>query len=158
MRTQTKAWLNKNGSPKSLDELKEISQNWSIEKWEDYAKSLEACQREDVLENPTQIEQFSNEENAFISMGEITHESYPRHYHLKQVMLEEMEQLSRKQRELIELIYQKELNFSQAARVLGVCRSTVIRNHKRLLEKLKAKILMRTHSLNVEKFLREVAA
>ena len=154
MKTQSKPWHNPDGTPKSLDELKKISKDWSIRQWEDYALSLEVPQRETLLEG-SEIEQYSNEQNAFDDREGCGDEH---NLQLKKIMLEEVSKLPTKQRYLIDLLFKQGMSLSQVARELGVCRSTVMRNRNRLLEKLRVKILTQTHTLDVEAFLREIAA
>ena len=155
MSTERKAWLNPDGSPKSVVELKEISKNWSHKVWREYAQSIEVNQTESILDKGCYIEQFTNEDNAFFSKQVSGGEKNLR---LKQIMLEEVKNLSSKERHLIHLLFKQGLSLSQTGKQLGICKSTVMRNRNRLLEKLRVRTLERTYALDIGKFLREIVA
>lgn len=151
MTTKSKTWLNPDGSPKTVGELRGISKGWSNKQWEDYAQSLEVPQREKTLGEATDIEHFSNEKNAFSPERK-------ERSRLKQVMIEEVKKLSGEKKRLIHLLFVKNLTLSQAAKELGVCKTTVMRNRNRLLKNLQLTALQRTYAINMEKFLKEIAA
>ena len=154
MTAKKKPWPNPDGSPKSVEELQEISKNWSSKEWEEYARSTETPQRETLLSEGGLIEEFSNEAKVFAEAREEEEKSSL----IKKAMHRELKNLSSEQRRLIHLLFERDLNLTLAAKELGVCRSTVMRNRNRLLEKLRIRILKRIQALDIEKYLRELAA
>ena len=95
-------WLNKDGAMKSEAEIKESCKGWSPSTWESYLQTLEVEQKETIMENPSDLEEYSQEE----------HDKYmdilgsPRVFPtLEKKLLESMESLTSKQKIVLHRVF-----------------------------------------------------
>ena len=56
-------WLKKDGTLKSDAEIKESCKSWKPLDWENYLQTLEAEQKEVIMDDPLDLEQYSQEEH-----------------------------------------------------------------------------------------------
>ena len=83
-----KPWLNSDGTMKSDKEIKECSQKWDREKWEEYLNALEGGQKEILVDNQYIFNECSQEDHdaCFRSFSDPKESSY-----LKRQLMEAME-------------------------------------------------------------------
>ena len=159
MKAKQKPWLDKDGKPKSNEELKRISPSWSEATWESYWKSIESKQKEEApffwstgtwedylsdlskereeyfFENPKDWENFSNEAYVQLLMSmDGTEKGLDRLRVLAKTCLN---QLSQRESEVLKKIFFEKKSEKQIAEDLGVSRGSIKTFKSRGLNKIK---------------------
>ena len=131
----TEPWLNKDGTPKSDEDLKKNSPFWSKETWEAYLSTLEKEREEYLLSDPRIIENFSAEAYArFLMSMDGTEKGLDQLRVLAQTCLN---QLSQRESEVLKKIFFEKKSERQIAEELGVSRNSIKSFKYRGLNKIK---------------------
>ena len=126
--------MDENGQPLSTSELKSISKGWSRSTWEDYLSSLEVLRVETLLEDPTPIDQLSQEDYEKCLPGSKEEKDLPA---LKKVLGEIIIRLSEKQQKVLRHIFWEDLSLDEIARKYGVSKASIRRTRDRALKQAK---------------------
>ena len=144
-----KPWLKKYGKMRPDSEIKKLSQNWDEETWDNYLKkTVEVSQKELPLKSASTSERYSDQQHEVFYKNKRI--DLKRNKTLKRVLNELVDMLPEKERSLIRMIYWQNLSVRKIADVMGVSRSTVMRWHKKTLDKLRREILISTN-LKIQK-------
>ncbi len=129
--SSSQPWLDDEGMALSLEELRLISKNWDIEMWSQYLKYLEPVQKEKLV-SPGRLQREFNRKNENIFSracgGSSLHASQ-----LSQLL----GILTERQRQVIEMIFWKNMSHRNIAASLGIYQSTVADIKKSALKKMK---------------------
>lgn len=112
-------WLSVSGNELTLESLRIVSKNWDQETWERYLKYLETPLREKPVSRvrfQRASESFS--ESVFTFAGSGSHLESSKLFYL-------LEGLTKRQRDVIELIYWRNMSHREVACALGIYQSTV---------------------------------
>lgn len=131
-------WLNPDGSNKSTDELKRISERWKPSDWENYLASTETYLREEYLKKGLSVEKVTQEDYT-AALVEILHlEGYPA---LSKEVQRIIESLNPRHREIIHLRYWENKTLYEIAAIVGISRQGVEKalrtSHKRIEDRLR---------------------
>ena len=128
-----KPWLNPDGTLKSDEEIKLSSKNWSPSVWESYLKTLEVDQEELLLDDPTFIEEHSQEEHHTHSQNLPSLMELPA---LRKYLFKAVEELTPKQQEVLSYLFLEDLSLRGAGKKMGISAVAVIRIRDRALKSL----------------------
>ena len=139
----TKPWLNGDGKLKSNEEMKKISKSWSADTWEAYLSSLETQQTECLLEDPTQIENLSNEAHEdFWALIDRDEQGKRDKSQLRSLIQTCLDVVSPREREILKKIFWENKSERAVADELGISRNSLKVLKSRGLSKIKHFILM----------------
>lgn len=142
--SKNKPWLKSDGQTMSDLELKQVCAHWSPQQWEDYLSTLDGKQMELLLDDPTAIENVSQEDHdkALLAISdEIDGSSHPS---LQEVITKILKRIPKNQRQVLNYIFWEDLSLSEAARRLGVTRSAVQHTRDRALKRVHKMLLQVT--------------
>jgi len=127
-----KPWFDQNNRPFSDDVLKDVSKNWDAEIWEQYLKWCEKPQYESLIHHRAyncMTEKL--EESVFLSS--------PIHPDIekKKKITEMLSCLTYRQKNILEMIYWKQMSEQAIAKQTGISRSGVRELKSRAIRKLK---------------------
>lgn len=148
MQNVNRPWLNENGSFKSVEEIKKISQTWNSSQWEEYLKTLEGTQKESSLDKAYYIDQISNEDCADIFFSFIENDDYP---HIRMSLEMVFRKLTKNERNVLRKVFWEGISKADIAKQSGISRAGVTRTYNRAMEKLKTAFLEHTVSHNSQK-------
>lgn len=134
---QTKPWLNKDGSIKSEEELKEVSQGWGLDAWNEYLQNFEVAQREDTLQSPQEIENFTAKECTGVLFSMASEERYAP---LKHALRGCISKLTYTQQQFIVKFYWEGLSIPRIAVEHGVSRQAVSKTLRVAREQIKKEL------------------
>lgn len=124
-------WTQTNGKPIEERDLKKRCQSWSADTWEEFLKdTVDIEAKEMLLEEPEMIEYYSTEDHEDFIEGHLTPQEFPR---LKQVMLNLLKEMPKKQQMVLELLFWEGKNLQEAADELGISRPSTFRLRNRAL-------------------------
>lgn len=124
-------WLDIHGRALPDDVLKIESKSWSEKTWADYLETIETPMRETLAsENIFNCALDKQCDNIFLNAQEACSEA------LKKKIERCVLQLSKRQQQIVHMIFWKNLSEREIARLLGVTRPTVQVNKKRALRRL----------------------
>ena len=134
-------WLDKNGTPKSDEEIKKVSPFWSKGTWEDYLSTLDKQQEEYLFNNPKAVENLSAKECAkFIMSIDMAKKGLDRIKILAKICLHE---LSQRELEVLKKIFFEKKSERQIAKELGISRNSIKTLKYRGIRKIKQLIATR---------------
>ena len=141
-------WLASDGELKSIEDIKNISKNWSAEIWEEYLKTVEVNPHEDEvpLANGGSIESVSEPGYASVLSDLTDKKSYPS---LAAAMKKAFARLTPQEREIIELTCWQNLSSRQVAKHLNLARATVRTVMERGLHKIRRELTTHNHSSKI---------
>ena len=143
--SSSQPWLNDDGIALSLEELRLISKNWDTEMWNQYLKYLEPVQKEKLV-SPGRLQREFNRKNENIfsqACGACS-------LHTSQ-LAQLLKILTERQRQVIEMIYWKNMSHRNIAASLGIYQSTVADIKKGALKKMKKFAKMNPVTLPISK-------
>ena len=134
----TQPWLNRDGSPKSIEEIKRVSESWKPADWENYLASTETYLREEYLKKGRAVEKVTQEDYT-AALVEILHlEEYPA---LTKEVQRILDSLIPRHREIIYLRYWENKTLFEIAEIVGISRQGVEKalkmSHKRIEGRLR---------------------
>lgn len=116
-------------------------ENWSTEEWESYLSKLEAPQREDLLADPTSIENL-NSDYYLENFSNLIGQNYTPN--LRDLCASIMEKLTPHQQQIITEIYWNDKSAQELSKEMGLSR-TAIRKAKE-----RAELQMKKYILNLQ--------
>ena len=137
-KNNSQPWLNRDGSPKSIEEIKRVSGSWKPADWENYLASTETYLREEYLKKGRAVEKVTQEDYT-AALVEILHlEEYPA---LTNEVQRILDSLTPRHREIIHLRYWKNKTLLEIAEIVGISRQGVEKalkiSHKRIEGRLR---------------------
>ena len=131
-------WLNRDGSPKSIEEIKRVSESWKPADWENYLASTETYLREEYLKKGRAVEKVTQEDYTAV-LVEILHlEEYPA---LTKEVQRILDSLIPRHREIVHQRYWENRTIPEIAEIVGISRQGVEKalkmSHKRIEERLR---------------------
>ena len=133
--SQQKPWLNDDGSVKSDAEIRKAGKNWPSSVWEAYLATLEVGRRrKDAVLSPSEMDNFSTEQNIGLAFSMARKQSYP----LLKVMMDAcIRELTIKQRDVIIRLYWDGKTVAEIAANKGISKQAVHKTMKTALAKIK---------------------
>ena len=128
-------WLKEDGTPKSETEIKESCKNWSPSTWEAYLQTLEVEQKEIIVDNPLELEEYSQEEHDKYSNILGNRRDFPI---LQKHLLEAMKSLTFKQQKVLHNLFWKKMMLREVGEEIGITTSSVALLRDRALKQLGA--------------------
>ena len=130
-----KPWLNADGSMKSDEELKSICQTWKPSQWEEYLSTIEGAQVEMPISQLTADDEKERAQELAVNIFDYIIES--KNVHLKSVISEAISSLTPRQLQVVRKVYWERKSYAQAAKELGVGKSTIQNIHIQALGRLR---------------------
>lgn len=131
-----KSWRKLDGSMKADIHLKKICQKWSALEWEQYLEEIEVSLKESQISTYEfdAIAEGNNISEEFKKMPSHVECSYARN-----IILKAVNQLSKRQKVIIKLLFWENLSQAEVARRLKINRSAVHSSKEKAIEKLREK-------------------
>ena len=126
-------WLNKDETMKSEAEIKESCKGWSPSTWESYLQTLEVEQKEAIMKNPRDVEEYSQEEHDKYMDILGSSRAFPT---LEKKLLESMESLTLKQKIVLHRLFWEKMGVRALAREMNVAASSLILMRDRALKQV----------------------
>ena len=140
-----KPWLDHRGRELPTEQLREISKDWDLKTWKRYGDSLEV-QPEGKSLKPGELRKLQAEQtkSIFAINGEI-----PANPTLVLKMNQALEDLSPRQRQVVDLIFYQGKTIEEAALEYGLSKATINIHKKEALAKLKGVLGVRSDAVAV---------
>lgn len=134
-------WTNEQGKDLAKDELKELCSGWDTSTWENYLSAEEVEQKELLLDDPAQSENFSQEKHDHFIESHFDQKEFP---NLKKKMCSLIRELSDKQQTVIYKIFWENKCLTTIAEEMNVNKTSVMKLRDRGLHQLAKKLLQTT--------------
>lgn len=132
-----KLWLDSKGKLKSEEEIKEDCKSWGLDAWNEYLENFEVGQRENTLEVPHEIENFTAKECTELLFSMASEEKYAA---LKYALRGCIGKLTYTQQQFIHKFYWEGLSIPKIAQEHGVSRQAVSKILKAAREQIKKEL------------------
>lgn len=148
------SFLKADGTFKSEEEIKKSCKNWNPSVWEDYLKTLEVEQEEILLEDPSRIEDHSQEESDIHRQNVPSKNELPI---LKRYLFEAVKELTYKQRAVLSQIFLEGLTLKMVGQNMEISAYAVARVRDRALRSLGLVLIKRIAGAKAPKRAKEIS-
>lgn len=138
MKDNNKPWLDDKGQPLPDEQIKVVCQNWNPQIWEDYLSTIEGKQTELLLDNPTLIESFSQDDYNKSISNLVDKKDFP---NLKAFFSEVLKRLPSNQHLVLHHIFWENMSIQNIAQEMGASRQSVEATRDRAFKKLSRALL-----------------